>query len=453
MSYKEEYLQKLRTADQVAAMVKSGETVKYGYFTAKPVILDEALAKRHAELKDVLIGATVTVLPIPQVIQYQDSFIYQDFHWSKVTRTLSKYYNNLVYCPLLYHMTPDFVTRRVVNQFKQIDYNWIQVAPMDEQGIFNFGPSASESVMCVEQSKINVVEVNPNMPRCLGGANEGIHISQIDFIVEAPPDQAIFAAPADGPEPPEFAMQLANHLVEHISDGACLQLGIGDLPNALGKVLAKTDLKNLGIHTEMFVDAYVDMIESGQANGSRKQIDKYKAAYTFGIGTQRMYDWMHNNPRIASYSVDLTNDPRRIALNDNMISINQALQIDLLTQVNAECMGTQQISGNGGMTDFVLGAQWSDGGKSFICLPSTHTDENGNLISRIVPSFEPGSSVTITRHLVDYVATEYGVRRLKAQHTWYRTEKIIEIAHPNFRDDLIKAADDMKIWTRTNKQM
>lgn len=164
-----------------------------------------------------------------------------------------------------------------------------------------------------------------------------------------------------------------------------------------------------------------------------------------------MYEWMHENPALATYPVDYTNDPRVIGRHKNMISINQALQIDLFTQVSAESMGLDQVTGNGGMTDFILGAQWSEGGKSIICLPSTYTDKDGNLHSRIVPTFTTGTCVTVSRHLVDYVATEYGVKKLKAQHQWDRTEDLIELAHPKFRDDLIKEANDLKIWTRTNK--
>lgn len=455
MSFMEEYKSKLRTADEVAAMVKSHDVLQYGYFTSKPEHLDKALAKRHAELTDILIAICVTSPPFPETLNYKDTFRFQDWHWSKATRALSQYYENISYAPLLYHMTDKFVREDVVARGKGIDHSWQQVGPMDEHGNFNFGPSNTESLRCFEMARCAVVEVNQNSPRCLGGNNESIHISQIDYIVEAPPEQRLFVVPdeAFAGDTPEFAMKMAENIVEYMHDGDCIQLGIGDLPTALGKVLAKTDLKDIGIHSEMFVDAYVDMIESGQANGRLKNFDKYKAAYTFAVGTQRMFDFMHENSRLASYSVDYTNDPKIIGALDNMVSINQALQMDLFTQVNAEKMGLQQISGNGGMTDFTLGAQWSNGGRSFICLPSTHTDKDGNLISRIVPTFEPGSIVTVSRHFVDYVATEYGVRRLKAQNTWDRTVAIIELAHPQFRDDLIKQAEELKIWTNTNKQM
>lgn len=176
-----------------------------------------------------------------------------------------------------------------------------------------------------------------------------------------------------------------------------------------------------------------------------------RVAYTFALGSTRMYDFMHNNPACTSYPVDYTNDPRVICQLDNFISINNAVQVDLYTQVNAESDGFKQISGNGGMWDFVLGSQWSKGGKSFICLMSTYTDKDGQLRSRIVPTFSPGSIATIPRQMVDYIVTEYGVAQMKGKPTWMRAEMIIDLAHPNFRDDLIKQAGKMDIWRRTNK--
>lgn len=450
VSYRDEYQQKLTTAAAVAAQVNSGDQIKLGYFNGKPVVLVQELAERHEELKDVLVVACASAPPIPEVVQFPESFTYWDWHWSKLTRALRQYFSNIVYAPIVYHMCCDFVRDGTVNQGRQTTWCWQQVGPMDENGYFNFGPSVSESITSFETALHTCVEVNKNMPRCLGGNQEGVHISMVDCIVEAPDDQMIFAAP-EVPAPTEVEIQMANHLVEYIHDGDCIQLGIGGLPNALGTVLKHTDIKNLGVHSEMFVDAYVDMIDSGQINGSKKNIDRYKAVYTFALGTQRLYDWMDNNTGLAAYTVDYVNDPRRIGALDNMVSINQALQVDLNTQISAESMGTDHITGHGGMTDFVLGAQWSKGGRSFICLPSTHTTKSGELISRIVPTFAPGTCTTVSRHLVDYIATEYGVRKMKAQNMWVRTERLIEIAHPKFRDELVQAANDLKIWTRTNK--
>lgn len=450
MSYLEEYKSKLTTAEAVAGMVESGNIIKLGYFNGKPVQLVKALGDRYEELKDVHVVGCSAVPPVPEIIFHPESFTYQDWHWNKLMRAVSQHFSNVVYAPIVYHTCVDFVRKKEVVQGKPVNFNWQQVGPMDENGYFNFGPQNSESLAEFEVSLINCVEVNKNMPKCLGGTHEAVHISMIDYIVEAPDDQMIFAAP-DAPPPTEVEIQMANHLVKFIHDGSCIQLGIGGLPNALGVVLKDTDIKDLGVHSEMFVDAYVDMIDSGQINGSRKQFDQYKATYTFALGTQRLYDWMDNNPAIASYPVDYINHPYNIGRQDNMVSINQALQVDLLTQVSAESMGFNHITGNGGMTDFVIGAQWSKGGKSFICLPSTFTDKDGNLGSRIVSTFPTGTCVTISRHLVDYIATEYGVCKMKAQNQWVRTEGIINLAHPQFRDELIKQAADAKIWTRSNK--
>jgi acyl-CoA hydrolase len=236
-----------------------------------------------------------------------------------------------------------------------------------------------------------------------------------------------------------------------VHDGSCIQLGIGGMPNAVGKAIASSDLKNLGGHTEMFVDAYVDMMESGRMNNMNKQIDRYRTAYTFAIGSHRLYEFMDNNPMLASYPVDYTNDPRVIARLDNFMSINNAVQVDLYSQVNGESMGKTQISGNGGMWDFVIGSQWSRGGASFICLTSTFKDKDGNLRSRIVPTFEPGSITTICRQMVDYIVTENGARCFRARPTWQRAELLIELAHPQFQEDLVKQAQELNIWRRTNK--
>ncbi|MGE5380899.1 MAG: acetyl-CoA hydrolase/transferase family protein [Methylocystaceae bacterium] len=454
MGYWEEYKRKLTTPEAVAATVKSHSMIKYGYFNGKPQLLDKALAARHEELVDVILEAASTVPPVPEVIQHKDTFTYQDWHWSKLTRMLANYYDNVIYSPVMYHIVEQFISMGEVDNYKSTgsaNWQWIQVAPMDEHGYFNFGPSNSESLTSARTVAHVCVEVVPTMPRCLGGQCEGIHISEVDAIVEAPEEQRIFAVPDDMPGPTEVEMRIAEHILPFMQNGSCIQLGIGGLPNALGACIAKTDLKDLGVHTEMLVDAYVDMIESGQMNGCKKQIDKGRAVYTFAVGTQRLYDWMHNNTAIASYNVEYTNNPRNIALNDNFISINQAMQLDMFSNVSAESMGTTHITGCGGMLDFTLGAQWSKDGKSFVCLPSTRERKDGTLESRIVGTFPRGTNPTLTRHMIDYVVTEYGVKKMRAQNIWVRAENLIDLAHPQFRDALVREANELKIWTRTNR--
>ncbi len=469
MNYAQQYKEKLVSADTAVKVVESGDIVDYGFFNGKPVVLDAALAARAEELRDVSIYTAVTVPPVPEVINHPESFNYIDWQWSKLTRMLHAFVQPASYCPILYHRGPSHY-RELITQdpnenftknYRSLYYNdpnwkgtakWvtmIQVAPMDKTGHFNLGPQNSETSAKIDAADVVIIEVNPNTPVCLGGNEESVHISRLDYIVEAPADQALYDAPQVDPSAVET--QIARHVMEYIYDGCCIQLGIGGMPNMVGKLIADSDLKNLGGHTEMFVDAFVDMIESGKMNSSMKSIDRHKCAYTFAIGSKRMYDFMNNNPALASYPVNYTNDPRIIGQIDDMVSINNAIQVDLFSQVNAETSGTEQVSGNGGMWDFVLGAQWSKKGKSFICLASTHTDANGVTSSRIQPQMPLGTVVTIPRQMVDYIVTEYGAVKLTACPTWMRAEKIISIAHPDFRDDLIKEAEKMKIWRRSNK--
>lgn len=464
-----EYMSKCVSPAEAVKCVRSGDVVDYGFFNGKPVVCDRALAARAPELEDVSIYAAVTLPPVPEVIKYPGSFSYMDWQWSKLTRILHTQVETAYYSPILYHRAP-FYFRYIIDRdhdetigrgYRSIyyqddkrgkDVQWItivQTSPMDKNGFFNLGPQNSETSAKIESADIVIVEINRNMPVCLGGNEEAVHISRVDYIVEAPEDQEPFAVPELPPT--ELDGQIASHVIEHIRDGCCIQLGIGGMPNMVGKLIAASDLKNLGCHTEMFVDAYVDMIESGRMDGSKKNIDRFKAAYTFAIGSKRMYNFIHNNTALASYPVDYTNDPRIIARIDNMVSICNAIQVDLFSQVNAESLGSGQISGNGGMWDFVLGAQWSQGGKSFICLSSTFRDAEGKIHSRIVPGFSPGTTTTIPRQMVDYLVTEYGVVRMTDCPTWMRAEKIISIAHPDFRDELVREAERMKIWRRSNR--
>lgn len=442
--YKEEYQRKLVSAEEAVSVVKSGDIVDYGFFCGKPVACDQALAKR-TELKDVQVYCAVTVPPVPEVAKVKGSFIYNDWQFSKVSRILQSY-GLCNYVPILYH---DACRLYRENIAPHRNVAIAQATPMDKFGYFNLGPQNSETLANIEVADIVIIEVNKNQPYCLGGAEESVHISLADYIVEAPDDQKLPDLP--GIQPNDIDKAIANHLMEHIYDGCCVQLGIGGMPGAVGTAIADSDLKNLGGHTEMFVDAYVDMIEAGRMNGMAKSFDRGRVAFTFAIGSQRMYDFMDNNPACASYPVSYTNDPRVIAGLDNFISIVNAVEVDLYSQVNGESNDIAQISGNGGMWDFVMGAQWSKNGKSFICLSSTFKDKDGNLKSRIVPTFAPASITTVPRQMVDYIVTEYGAVRLRAKPTWWRAEELISVAHPDFRDELIKEAQRMNIWTKTNK--
>jgi butyryl-CoA:acetate CoA-transferase len=320
---------------------------------------------------------------------------------------------------------------------------------MDEHGYFSFGPSASHMAAVCERAEVIIVEVNQNMPRCLGGFQEGIHISQVTNVVEG--DNPPIAELGSGAATP-VDEAVAKLIVEEIPNGACLQLGIGGMPNAVGSLIAQSDLKDLGVHTEMYVDAFVDIAKAGKITGAKKSIDKGRQVYAFGAGTKKLYDYLNNNPTCMSAPVDYTNDVRTISALDNFVSINNAVDIDLYGQVNAESAGIKPISGAGGQLDFVLGAYLSKGGKSFICMSSTFKGKDGQLRSRIKPTLDNGSIVTDTRSNTMYVVTEYGMVNLKGLSSWERAEALISIAHPDFRDELIAAAQQQHIWKRSNKR-
>jgi butyryl-CoA:acetate CoA-transferase len=255
-----------------------------------------------------------------------------------------------------------------------------------------------------------------------------------------------------GGAPTEVDEAVAKYIVDEIPDGACLQLGIGGMPNAVGSLIAKSDLKDLGVHTEMYVDAFVDIAKAGKITGARKSIDKGRQAYAFAAGTKKMYDYLNNNPECMAAPVEYTNDIRSISSLDNFMSINNAVDIDLFGQVNAESAGTKHISGAGGQLDFVLGAYLSKGGKSFICMSSTFKGKDGTVSSRIKPTLSNGSIVTDTRANVHYFVTEYGIVNLKGLSSWQKAEALISVAHPDFRDELIAEADKMHIWRQSNKR-
>ena len=439
-----QYEQKKITAEQAAAMVKSGDHVVYGEFTMFPQMLDEALAKRVNELQDVIIAGVCYTSP-PQVVLAdlnREHFILTDLHFGLVSRKLHD--RNLCnYIPNTYHQGS-----RIIKKYFNLDVGFFSVSAMDARGYFNLGPSNSITPAAMEKTKIKIVEVNNTVPICLGGNQESVHISQIDYVVEGNNIPLRQLPPA---VPTENEKKIANLLLKEIEDGTCLQLGIGGLPNAVGALIADSDLKDLGIHSEMMMDACVDLYDKGLITGAKKTIDKNKMVYTFALGTQKLYDFLDNNPVCAIYPVNYTNDPRIIALNDKVVAINNALEVDLFTQVGSESIGTRQISGTGGQLDFIMGAFNSHGGKGIICLDSTFTNKDGILQSRIKPTLSPGTIVTLPRSLVQYIATEYGIAQFKGKSTFERAEALIGLAHPQFRDELINAADEMKIWQRTNK--
>ncbi|MGE5422454.1 MAG: acetyl-CoA hydrolase/transferase C-terminal domain-containing protein [Ignavibacteriales bacterium] len=452
MSIMDEYKHKLITAEKAAQLVKSGDIVEYGMFALKPIDFDVALGARGGEenLTDVRIRATGSVLPIPETVKsdpQQKSFRYGSWYCTALDRKMSDM-GLCVHYPFNYH--------EANNLGYNTDYStrwpdvWVtQVAPMDKAGYFNFGLANSHNRAMGQAAKIAIVEVNDTIPRCLGGLEESMHISEVDYIIESKNTPVFATPPSPAPTPEEKRM--AEMIVEELVDGSCIQLGIGALPNTIGLMIAESDLKELGVQSEMFCDAYVAMYKAGKVTNAKKNTDKFKGTYSFCLGTPETYEFLDDNPGLASCPVVYTNDPQRVRANDYFVSINNILEIDLLTQICSESKGLRQISGTGGQLDFVIGAFESHKGKSFLAFSSTFKDKDGNLHSRIRPMLTPGATITVPRTMVHWVVTEFGKVNMKSLSIWERCESIINLAHPQFRDELIKEAETMKIWRKSNK--
>ena len=446
MDYQQMYQNKLTTAASAANVIQSGDWVDYGWCVNTPVAVDKEVAKRLPSLENVNFRGGI-LMWVPEIFQIEDPaahMTWNSWHMGGIERkAVAQGFS--FYSPIRYSELPRYYRDLSCPSRVAI----FQVSPMDEHGYFSFGPSASHLAACCERAEVIIVEVNENMPRCLGGFENGIHISKVDMVVEG--DNPPIGEMGGGAAATAVDQAVAKLIVEEIPDGACLQLGIGGMPNAVGTMIAESDLKDLGVHTEMYVDAFVDIAKAGKITGAKKNIDRYRQTYAFGAGTKKMYDYLNDNPECMSAPVDYTNDIRSISALDNFISINNTVDIDLYGQVNAESAGIKNISGAGGQLDFVLGAYLSKGGKSFICCSSTFTNKQGEKVSRIRPTLANGSIVTDTRANIHYFVTESGKVNLKGLSTWQKAEAIISVAHPDFRDELIKEAESMHIWRRSNK--
>ncbi len=445
MSYFSEYKSKLRTAEEAVRVVKSGDFIDYGLGPAMPVLLDKALAKRTEELDDIKVRGMFTLRPL-EILENDpqgETFTYSVWQMSGLDR---KYHDRGLcsYNAGVYRHFPDYYRR-----YLKVNVAMISVSPMNDEGYFSFSFINSTQKAICDAAEIVIVEINENLKWVNGGFDDKIHISEVDYIIEGGTHklEEVAAMAAD-----ETDKKIAENIIPYIRDGANIQLGIGGMPNAIGNMIAQSDLKDLGMYTEMVCDSYVDMYEAGRLTNKYNRVGKGRGVWTVIIGTQRLYDWAAENKEIVSYPVDYVNSPQVMSQNDRMTCIMNCISLDLYSQFSSESKGIRHISGTGGQIDFSEGAFLSKDGIAVIALSSTRKNKNGELESRIVPTFKPGEIVSTPRSLGFYAATEYGVVNLAGKSTWERAEAVISLAHPDFREDLIKEAEKMKIWRKSNKR-
>ncbi|MDP3564808.1 MAG: acetyl-CoA hydrolase/transferase C-terminal domain-containing protein [Methanoregula sp.] len=427
----EQYKEKTTSPWQAMERVKSGDTIVYGMSIAQPPALLGALAERARSggVRDLKVytflpreHATTTVLS-PDLCD-----CIENYSWFVGAAD-----RNSVKVGLNYHV-PSYLHQipQIVSEYMDTDIAMATVSPMDKAGFFSLGTANDYFSTAARHCKRLFVEVNRNMPRVFGDSL--IHISEVDAVVENHVPlmelRIADAKPEDDIIGPAIAAM--------VPDGATIQLGIGNLPNAVARYLK--DHKDIGIHTEMLTEGMVNLIEAGVANGRRKNLHPRKHVYTTAAGTKQMYEFMNDNPSMESYAASYVCLPSVIAQNENMISINSVLEVDLLGQANAEYLEGATFSGTGGQLDFVRGAFASRGGKSFLAFYST---AKSGTISRVVPRLASGSVVTTPRADTHYLATEHGIVNLKGKSTRERALAIISLAHPKFRDELMRQAEDM----------
>ena len=449
MDYKKLYEEKLITAKEAAAMVKDGDWIEMGWAALTPVDFDKALAARVDEVKDVKVrGGVVPYMPYVGAADPTGEHItYHSWHASGTERKLinnNKY--GAYFMPIKYSELPRYLAENADKAAISV----IQVSPMDKHGNFNFGISASHTIASFQNSDKIILEINENVPRALGGFENFINIKDVDYVYESS-NYPMLTLPSA--KFGEEELKAAKYVVDILRDGDTIQLGIGGLPNAIGSQIAKSDLKDLGVHSEMYVDAFREMALAGRITGLKKNIDIGRQTYAFAAGSQELYDYIDDNEELMAAPVDYVNDVGVVASLDNFVSINTVLQVDLWGQISAESVGTKHISGAGGALDFVLGAYRSKGGRSIISLISSRVNKDGKRISNIVPTFAPGTQATAVRSNTHYIATEQGIVNFKGLTTWQAAEALVSLAHPENRDELIKQAEELGIWRNTNKRI
>jgi acyl-CoA hydrolase len=428
------------TAEAAAALVRSGMWIDYGAGVAQPDVFDAALATRTGEVQGVKIRACLSTRPraVLEADPEGTSFLWFSLHFSGYDR--GKHDAGIAhYLPVNLGEIPDYYRRFI----PPVDIAILKCAPMDAGGNFCFGVANLWHRALVERAKLVIVEESDGVTRAMGDQN-GVHLSEIDYII---PGDGHPPAELPNPAATEVDRAVARLIAAEVEDGACVQIGIGGMPNAVCSLLADSGVRDLGVHTEMLTDGIVALYQAGKVTGARKRLDPGRITYSFALGSQSLYAAVDGNPDFHCCPVDHTNLPHQIMQNDRVVAINNTTQIDLQGQAASESDGHRHISGTGGQLQFVRGAYASAGGKSFICLASTY-DKRGERRSRIVLNLTPGNIVTTPRTDMMYVVTEYGMACLKGLTVAERARAMIGLAHPDFREGLERQAHEHRLIPR-----
>lgn len=431
------------SAAAAAGLVKSGDWIDYGITLNQPDVFDVALAARTSELKDVKIRSCISMKPraVLEADPEGEHFFWFSWHFSGYDR--KKHDVGLShYIPVNLGEIPDYYRRFI----DSVDVAIVKACPKDADGYFNFGPTGMWHRTIIERAKIVILEVTNGLAYC-HGVDNGVHVGEVDFVIDGDDAPA-----SELPNPPltEVDRAVGQFIASEIEDGACLQVGIGSMPNAVCAALFESGVRDIGIHSEMLTDGMVDLYKSGQVTGALKTLNKGKIVYSFALGSSSLYRTIDRNPDFLCYQVDQTNPPEIIMQNNCAVAINNTTQIDLQGQAASETDGHRHISGTGGQLQFVRGAYASPGGKSFICLASTYERQDIRR-SRIVLDLTLGNIVTTPRSDMMYVVTEYGIVNLKGMSVADRAKALISIAHPDYQESLEREARENVLIPRGYK--
>jgi len=428
------------SAELAAGFVTSGMWLDYGTSLCQPDVFDEALGARIRELTDVKIRHCLTMRPRAVLDADPEGRHVHGFslHYSGYDR--KKHDDGRCnYIPVNLGEIPDYYRRFI----DPVDIVILKTCPMDEDGYFNLSAANLWHRAIIERARMVIVETNRRLPYVYG-EQTGVHVSEVDYVIEGDDAEA---PELPNPPPGEIDAAVGRLIAAEIDDGACLQIGIGGMPNAVCSLLVESGVRDLGVHTEMMTDGMADLYKTGRITGARKTLNPGKIVYTFALGSRDLYATLDRNHDMHCCPVDYTNPPHVIMQNDHVISINNTTQVDLQGQVASESDGHRHLSGTGGQLQFVRGAYASKGGKSFICLSSTYA-KRGERRSRIVLNLTQGNVVTTPRSDVMFVVTEYGMVNLKGKSVAERAKALVGIAHPDFREGLERQAYEHRLIPR-----